>query len=477
MSPSPREAGHTTRVVAGVAVYITELVWPEQRRSFSVHLVDGDVDLTEDGWFDTPPTDEQISALLAEHGATSTTVIADDAVVRPDLLRDLLSAATSRVGWEVDLDQLPVACAHTPHLVVALIDAAAAHLAALATHTALTEAAASIQTVIADGGPSRVDWFAAGLLGTVAQLEDKRVPHLGHTRRALLAALRDLQQEDAAWPHEQATPSPARRRPGTADPGHPSPVDPPRITGPAAGPQPDRQPDRGGPRRAQPAVPLEAAYARGIKPGFKVGFGLDIEEVTLAYTGHRVRWADVLDTIHRHPVGAPAARALNNICYDAAIAEHILDLVDPPAATGTSEPDMDEDELVPLKDSLLAARQYLIEHVHLAADLWSTLGQLLVPASLGQALSAAGFTPAVPSTGPYHHRDGDREVTVTVSPYPCPGDGASSPTVGTTTKVTVRQAGTVAWTIISGPQVPDCVVAAIAYTAVAAPGPRHEPTT
>jgi len=116
------------------------------------------------------------------------------------LLRDLLSAATSRVDWEVDLDQLPVTCAHTPHLVVALIDAAAAHLAALATHTALTEAAESIQTVITNADPGTVDWFAAGLLGTVAQLEDKRVPHLGHTRRALLSALRDLQQENAAWP-------------------------------------------------------------------------------------------------------------------------------------------------------------------------------------------------------------------------------------------------------------------------------------
>ena len=82
------------------------------------------------------------------------------AVVRPDLLRDLLSAATARVGWEVDLDQLPVTCAHTPHLVVALIDAAAAHLAALATHTALTEAAESIQTVITNADPARQLQFA-----------------------------------------------------------------------------------------------------------------------------------------------------------------------------------------------------------------------------------------------------------------------------------------------------------------------------
>jgi hypothetical protein len=119
----------------------------------------------------------------------------------PDVLRDLLSTATARVCWEVDLDQLPVTCAHTPHLVIALIDAAAAHLAALTAHTALTEAAASIQTVITNSGPNRIDWFAAGLLGTVAQLEDKRVPHLGHTRRALLSALRDLQPEGAAWLH------------------------------------------------------------------------------------------------------------------------------------------------------------------------------------------------------------------------------------------------------------------------------------
>jgi hypothetical protein len=204
MRASPREYKYDERLVGGALVRITELVWPDGRRSFSVHLPDSEVDLTEDGCFDDPPTDEQISALLAEHGAACPTTVTDDAVVRPDLLRDLLSTAAPRVGWDVDLDQLPVTCAHAPHRVVALIDAASAHLAALATHTALTEAAESIQTVITNSGPGTVDWFAAELLGTVARLANSRSPQLGHTRRALLAALRDL-QEEAVWPQEPTT--------------------------------------------------------------------------------------------------------------------------------------------------------------------------------------------------------------------------------------------------------------------------------
>jgi hypothetical protein len=83
VSASPREYKYDERLVGGALVRITELVWPDQRRSYQVHLPDSEIDLTENGCFDAPPTDEQISALLAEHGATSTTTITDDAVVRP----------------------------------------------------------------------------------------------------------------------------------------------------------------------------------------------------------------------------------------------------------------------------------------------------------------------------------------------------------------------------------------------------------
>jgi hypothetical protein len=210
VSASPHEIDRGGRVVAGVAVRVTELAWPDERRSFEVHLIDGDIDLTENGCFDDPPTDAQISDLLAEHRATA-------ALVGPaDLLPELLTTASGRVGWQVDLDQLPVTCAHTPHLVVALVDACAAHLGALAAHAALTEAARSIRTVITGADPDTVDWFAAGLLGTVAQLANSRSPQLGHTRRALIAALRALQQEGAAWP---------------PDPNPPTPTDPVTATG------------------------------------------------------------------------------------------------------------------------------------------------------------------------------------------------------------------------------------------------------
>ena len=201
MSTPPRTIDRGSRVVAGVAVRVTELVWPDERRSFEVHL--GDIDLTENGCFDAPPTDAQIRDLLAGHRTAAPPV---DPADTADLQRALLRTVSAQVGWQVDLDQLPVTCAHTPHLVVALIDACAAHLAALAAHAALTEAAQSIQTIIAGGDPGTVDWFAAGLLGTVAQLANSRSPQLGRTRRALLAALRALQEEDAAWPPDPTQP-------------------------------------------------------------------------------------------------------------------------------------------------------------------------------------------------------------------------------------------------------------------------------
>jgi hypothetical protein len=197
VSTSPERIDRESPLVAGVPVRITELVWPDQRRSFEVHLVDGDVDLTADGCFDDPPTDAQIRDLLADHDATITPPAHRDS---GRLLRELLTAASTRVGWRVDLHQLPITAAHRPDLVVALLDACAAHVAALATHTALTDAAHSIKSVIADGDPDNIDWFAAELLGAVAGLADRRTPNLGHTHRALIAALRALQADGLAWP-------------------------------------------------------------------------------------------------------------------------------------------------------------------------------------------------------------------------------------------------------------------------------------
>jgi hypothetical protein len=130
-----------------------------------------------------------------------------------DTLRDLLTAAAASVGWQVDLDQFPVTCAHSPDLVLALIEAGSAHLCALAADSALTEAARSIQTITAD--TDTVDWFAAELLGRVAHLARSLASRLGHSRRGLVTALRALHEEGAAWPPEpshtaedQADPSP-----------------------------------------------------------------------------------------------------------------------------------------------------------------------------------------------------------------------------------------------------------------------------
>ena len=59
------EVAHGTRTVNGVEVAVRELVWNDLGRSFEVHRVDTGDDLTEDGCFDTMPTDEQIGNLLA----------------------------------------------------------------------------------------------------------------------------------------------------------------------------------------------------------------------------------------------------------------------------------------------------------------------------------------------------------------------------------------------------------------------------
>jgi hypothetical protein len=64
MSHIIREIDRGTRTVNGVQVHITELVWHDEGRSFEVHRTDTGADLTEDGCFDTWPTDAQITELL-----------------------------------------------------------------------------------------------------------------------------------------------------------------------------------------------------------------------------------------------------------------------------------------------------------------------------------------------------------------------------------------------------------------------------
>ncbi len=118
-----------------------------------------------------------------------------------DHVRDLLTAAADTVGWQIDLDQLPVTCAQVPTGVLTLIEASAAHLAALAGQGMLDEAAESIRTVMHGADTSDVDWEVR-LLAAVLHLRDTRRHHTERTRRRLIAALRELESEGATWPPE-----------------------------------------------------------------------------------------------------------------------------------------------------------------------------------------------------------------------------------------------------------------------------------
>jgi len=59
-----RHIDRGTRVVEGVEVQITELIWDDAGRSFEVHRTDTCADLTADGCFDSWPTDDQIANML-----------------------------------------------------------------------------------------------------------------------------------------------------------------------------------------------------------------------------------------------------------------------------------------------------------------------------------------------------------------------------------------------------------------------------
>jgi hypothetical protein len=120
-----------------------------------------------------------------------------------DIVRSLLTTAADDLGWQVDLDQLPVTCAQVPALVLALVDASAAHHGAAAGLRILDEAAASLRTVIdPDTGPDGD--LQVRLLADVLTLTDTR-RHAEVTRR-LLTALQALQPDGATWPPEPTAP-------------------------------------------------------------------------------------------------------------------------------------------------------------------------------------------------------------------------------------------------------------------------------
>jgi hypothetical protein len=145
-------------------------------------------------------------------------------VIQPtttDLVRDLLTTAATDVGWEVDLDQLPVTAAHTPTLVINLIEASAAYLAALATTRILDNAAESLRTVMDGAADADLDWEAR-LLTAVLDLTDLRGQDTGRTRRRLLAALHALHPEGATWPPPPPTDATDLTGESTARPADPT---------------------------------------------------------------------------------------------------------------------------------------------------------------------------------------------------------------------------------------------------------------
>src|SRR5439155_23283670 len=106
-------------------------------------------------------------------------------------------------------------------------------------------------------------------------------------------------------------------------------------------------------------------------------------------------------------------------------------------------------------DAPVAARHERVIRLRIVTALWRKFTGLLAPPDLGQVLAAAGFAPlatAHASTrAEYGHREGDREVTVSLDSYGQAG-----------VEVAVSHGSLLAWTIPAGPDVPDRVVAAVA---------------
>jgi hypothetical protein len=64
MSHILRSVPRGARVIDGITLQITELIWTDEGRSFEVHRLDTGEDLTVDGYFDLFPTDAQLADLL-----------------------------------------------------------------------------------------------------------------------------------------------------------------------------------------------------------------------------------------------------------------------------------------------------------------------------------------------------------------------------------------------------------------------------
>jgi hypothetical protein len=201
---------------------------------------------------------------------------------------------------------------------------------------------------------------------------------------------------------------------------------------------------------------------------------VDTEDVTQKYTGHRIGWTDLL-AAHPYPLGAALARALERAAdavndinsdlsqvtdgIDTTLAKVRRTLATPAGPVPTLNPLGEFQSRGPRLDALIAARHDRITHLRAVCALWRTFTALQAPQALGPALEEAGFTPMVPprpSPSAYGRWDRDRHITVILAPD---GQGGAM--------VTVDQPGGVAWTVTTGHDVPDSVVAAIAYAALA----------
>lgn len=98
-----------TRVVDGVEVRVTELVWSCGGRSFEVHTTSDGRDLTEDECFAAFPTDAQLAALLPRREVWScegcgTTIDASQADLVVDHVRDcdLVDGSGQRITRRAD---------------------------------------------------------------------------------------------------------------------------------------------------------------------------------------------------------------------------------------------------------------------------------------------------------------------------------------------------------------------------------------
>jgi hypothetical protein len=85
-----------TRVIDGIALQITELIWSDQGRSFEVYRLDTGQDLTVDGCFDQQPTNAELLDVLDESRglwrcACGQPITATDAELIDDHLRDCVA--------------------------------------------------------------------------------------------------------------------------------------------------------------------------------------------------------------------------------------------------------------------------------------------------------------------------------------------------------------------------------------------------